>query len=50
MGQKAKNKLIIVLAGPTGIGKTQLSFHIGQQLSVEVISADSRQLFKGLDI
>jgi tRNA dimethylallyltransferase len=50
MGQKAKSKVVIVLAGPTGVGKTALSFHISQQLSVEVISADSRQLFKGLDI
>jgi len=50
MGQKAKNKVVIVLAGPTGVGKTELSYHISMQLSVEVISADSRQLFKGLDI
>jgi tRNA dimethylallyltransferase len=50
MGQREKNKLVILLAGPTGVGKTELSFQIGQQLSVEIISADSRQVFKWLDI
>jgi tRNA dimethylallyltransferase len=50
MGQKAKSKVVIVLAGPTGVGKTALSFYVSQLLSVEIISADSRQLFKRLDI
>jgi tRNA dimethylallyltransferase len=44
------NKPVIVLVGPTGVGKTELSIQIAKWLSVEIISADSRQIFKKLDI
>jgi tRNA dimethylallyltransferase len=43
-----KNVLFIV--GPTGIGKTQLSIHIAGLLDVEIVSADSRQIYRRLDI
>ncbi|MFM8437389.1 MAG: tRNA (adenosine(37)-N6)-dimethylallyltransferase MiaA, partial [Candidatus Kapaibacterium sp.] len=36
--------------GPTASGKTQLSLRIAEELDVEIISADSRQVFRGLDI
>ena len=46
----AQRPTLIVLLGPTGIGKTELSLEIAEQLHTEIISADSRQLFAGLPI
>lgn len=40
----------IVIAGPTGVGKTELSIKIAQELNAEIISVDSAQVYKGLDI
>lgn len=39
-----------MLAGPTGVGKTELSLGVARRLGAEIISADSRQVFRGLDI
>ena len=47
---KQKKKRVIVIAGPTGVGKTKLSLAIGQILGGEIISADSMQVYKGMDI
>lgn len=44
-----KTKLIAIV-GPTASGKTSLSIYLAQKLKGEVISADSRQVYKGLDI
>ena len=44
-----KNPLLIVL-GPTAIGKTKLAVSVAAALNGEIISADSRQVFKGMDI
>jgi len=41
---------VIVIAGPTATGKTALAVRLAKELSGEVISADSVQLYKGLDI
>jgi tRNA dimethylallyltransferase len=41
---------ILVLVGPTASGKTPISLLIAQQLPVEIISADSRQVYKFMDI
>lgn len=40
----------IIIAGPTGVGKTSLSIKLAKALGAEIISADSAQVFKGLDI
>lgn len=40
----------IVIAGPTGVGKTSLSIKLAQALNGEIISSDSAQVFKELDI
>lgn len=45
-----KNRVVLFLVGPTGIGKTTLSESIANLVPVEIISADSRQIFKLLDI
>ncbi len=44
------NKNLIVLVGPTGVGKTELSLAIAQHFKTEIISSDSRQLYKDLKI
>jgi tRNA dimethylallyltransferase len=43
-------KSVILIVGPTGIGKTYLSTQIAEHLDVEIISADSRQIYRRLDI
>lgn len=40
----------VVLAGPTGVGKTELALDLADVLGVEILSADSRQAYRGLDI
>ncbi|MBE6138713.1 MAG: tRNA (adenosine(37)-N6)-dimethylallyltransferase MiaA [Firmicutes bacterium] len=41
---------IIVIVGPTAVGKTKLSIELAKKYNGEVINADSTQIFKGLDI
>lgn len=48
--QKLKAPKVILLAGPTACGKTNLSFMLAQALNGEIISADSMQVYKGMDI
>ncbi len=44
------NKTLIVITGPTGIGKTDLSIELAQMLDTIIISSDSRQIYKELKI
>ena len=44
------NKTCIVIAGPTAVGKTSFAIQLAQQLNTQIISADSRQCFKELNI
>lgn len=41
---------LIVIAGPTGIGKSSLAMNLAQNLSTDIISADSRQIYLDFDI
>ncbi len=51
MGLKRKNKSkIIVILGPTSSGKSDLAVKLSLQFDGEVVSADSRQVYKGMDI
>ena len=43
-------KSLIVIVGPTGIGKTDLSIDIAKEFETEIISSDSRQIYKELKI
>lgn len=43
-------KKIIVIVGPTASGKTALGVHIAEKFNGEVVSADSMQIYKGMDI
>jgi tRNA dimethylallyltransferase len=44
-----KTKLLVI-CGPTAVGKSDLAVFLAEQFNGEVISADSRQVYKGLDI
>src|SRR4030095_4105928 len=44
------NKLLVVIGGPTGIGKTPLTIELAQHYHTEIINADSRQVYQDLDI
>ncbi|MBD7911540.1 MULTISPECIES: tRNA (adenosine(37)-N6)-dimethylallyltransferase MiaA [Clostridium] len=43
-------KKLLILAGPTGVGKTELSIELAKRLNGEIISADSMQIYKYMDI
>lgn len=42
--------MIIVVTGPTGVGKTKLSIELAKKFNAEIINGDSVQIYKGLDI
>lgn len=44
------SKTVIVIAGPTGVGKTAVAIQLASYFHTEIISADSRQCFKELNI
>ncbi len=43
-------KPLIVLVGPTAVGKSEVAIRLAQVLGTEVLTADSRQVFRGMDI
>lgn len=43
-------KTLVVLLGPTAVGKTELSITLAKLLSCDIISADSRQIYRDIDI
>lgn len=45
-----KEKPIFLLAGPTGVGKSEIACHMSKHIGAEIISADSRQFYKELEI
>jgi tRNA dimethylallyltransferase len=50
MPDTGRNKTLIVIAGPTAIGKTSLAIELARHFSTEIISADSRQFFREISI
>lgn len=46
----ARNKYLIVISGPTAVGKTELCLKLAKKLNTEIISADSRQFFKEMEL
>ena len=42
--------LIVAIVGPTAVGKSDLAMHLAQVLPIEIVSADSRQVYRGLDV
>mgnify|MGYP000818481418 CR=1 FL=1 len=41
---------LVILTGPTAVGKTSLSISLAKAIGAEIISADSMQVYKGMDI
>jgi len=41
---------ILTIVGPTGVGKTAVAVAVAKRLRAEIVSADSRQIFRGMDI
>lgn len=46
----SKAKTLLVLIGPTGVGKTELSLRLAERFQTDIISSDSRQLYADLKI
>jgi tRNA dimethylallyltransferase len=46
----SKHPPLVVIVGPTAVGKTRLALRLAQDFGGEIISADSRQVYRGLDI
>ncbi len=44
------NKLLVIIGGPTAVGKTSLAISLAQHFGAEIVSADSRQVYKELNI
>ena len=42
--------IVLALVGPTGVGKTQVSLDIARALNAEILSMDSMQVYRGMDI
>jgi tRNA dimethylallyltransferase len=49
-GRRDRMKDLIILAGPTAVGKTSISIELAKRLKGEIISADSMQIYKHMDI
>jgi tRNA dimethylallyltransferase len=47
---KTAKKPLVVVLGPTASGKTALSLHLAKNLNGEIVSTDSRQIYKGMEI
>lgn len=45
-----KMQKIIIICGPTGIGKSRLGIKIASLFDTDIISADSMQVYRGMDI
>lgn len=43
-------KTLIVILGPTGVGKTELCLQVAEHLNIPIINADSRQIFEEIPI
>ncbi len=46
----SSNLPLITLVGPTAVGKTPLAIRLAEDLNGEIVSADSRQIYRGMDI
>src|SRR5665647_3852626 len=47
---KEKLTRIVVILGPTGVGKTAVSLSLAERLHAEIVSADSMQIYRGMNI
>lgn len=45
-----KKKLLVVIVGPTAVGKTEIAIEVAKNIDAEIISADSMQIYRYMDI
>ncbi|MDE6491487.1 MAG: tRNA (adenosine(37)-N6)-dimethylallyltransferase MiaA [Muribaculaceae bacterium] len=50
MSVESENKTLVVVTGPTASGKTRRAVELAGRLGGEIVSADSRQVYRGMDI
>ena len=50
LGRMDERNVVLVLVGPTAVGKTATSLLLASELGGEIVSADSRQVYRGMDI
>ena len=50
MGSPANKPKVIIICGPTGVGKTAVGIQLAEKLDGEIISADSMQIYRYMDI
>ncbi len=50
MPERRHHPPLLVLVGPTAVGKTEVSLQLAEPLNAEIVSADSRLLYRGMDI
>src|SRR2546421_3429735 len=50
MSSAKKDKTVIIIVGPTAVGKTSVAIELAKYFNTEIISADSRQCYKELNI
>jgi tRNA dimethylallyltransferase len=48
--ENRKSEILVVIVGPTAVGKTRLALRLAQEFGGEIVSADSRQVYRGMDI
>lgn len=48
--QSSASRPLVVIVGPTASGKTELSLRLAERFDGEIVNADSRQVFRGMDI
>ena len=49
-GSPGTPRALVALVGPTAVGKSQVAVHLAKALQTEVLTADSRQVYRGMDI
>lgn len=49
-GQLFDYRPLVVLLGPTAVGKSRIATHVAKHLDTDVLAADSRQVYRGMDI
>jgi len=45
-----RNQTLLILLGPTAVGKTEISLRLAEEYNGEIVSADSRLIYRGMDI
>ena len=46
----SNNKTLVLIVGPTGVGKTELSLRVAERFGCPILNCDSRQVFRGIPI